>query len=101
VYEECPAGCCPHGGAAQDAECPADLPRAPLPERAAHLYACQMLSTYKIAAVTGVDRQRITRLLHEAGVAVKPSGTGRRLTRRTPEDDRLDALMTKLYVGSE
>jgi len=38
------------------------------PERAAHLYTCQMLSTYKIAAVTGIDRQRITRLLHEGGV---------------------------------
>ena len=94
--EQCPGGCCPHDGAAPDAACPADLPRAPLPERAAHLYACQMLSTYKVGAVTGADRQRITRLLHEAGVAVKPGGAGRR-PRRTPEDDRLDALMTRLY----
>jgi hypothetical protein len=66
VDEQCPGGCCPHDGAGQDAACPADLPRAPLPERAAHLYARQMLSTYKIGAVTGTDRQRITRLLHEA-----------------------------------
>jgi hypothetical protein len=96
VDEQCPGGCCPHDGAALDAACPADLPRAPLPERAAHLYACQMLSTYKVGAVTGVDRQRITRLLHEAGVAVKPGGAGRR-PRRPPEDDRLDALMARLY----
>jgi len=93
---QCPGGCCPHDGAALDAACPADLPQAPLPERAAHLYACQMLSTYQIGAVTGADRQRITRLLHEAGVAVAPGGAGRR-PRRTPEDERLDALMARLY----
>jgi hypothetical protein len=46
--------------------------------------------------VTGVDRQRITRLLHEAGVAVTPGGLGR-YPRRTAEDDRLDALMARLY----
>jgi hypothetical protein len=97
VKEECPVGCCPHGTAGQDAGCPEDLPGAPLPERAAHLYACQMLSTYKIAAITGADRQRITRLLHQAGIKVKPSGTGRRLTRRTAEGERLDQLMTRLY----
>jgi hypothetical protein len=55
-----------------------------------------MLSTYKIGVVTGVDRQRITRLLHEAGVAVTPGGVGRS-PRRTAEDDRLDALMARLY----
>jgi hypothetical protein len=83
MSEGCPAGCCPHDGVAPDARCPADLPLAPLPERAAHLYACQMLSTYKIGAVTGIDRQKITPLLHQAGVAVKPNGAGRRMTRRT------------------
>jgi hypothetical protein len=98
MSEGCPAGCCPHEGAAQDAGCPADLPRAPLPERAAHLYGCQMLSTYKIGAVTGIDRQKITRLLHQAGVAVKPHGAGRHKTRPTPEDDRLDQLMARLYL---
>jgi predicted HTH domain antitoxin len=69
----------------------------PLPERAVHLYACQMLSTYKIATVTGVERQRITRLLRESGIAVKPYGAGRRLTRRTTEVERLDQLMARLY----
>jgi hypothetical protein len=91
---QCPGGCCPHEGAAPGAACPADLPRAPLPERVVHLYACQELSTYKIRAVTGADRQRVSRLLHEAGVALAPGG---RRPRRTPEDDRLDALMTLLY----
>ena len=69
-------GPCPHEGTAQEAECPADLPEAPLPERAAHLYACQMLFTRKIAAITGIDRQRITRLLNQAGITVKPRGAG-------------------------
>lgn len=93
---QCPGGCCPHNGAAQDAACPADLPQAPLPERAAHLYACQMLSIREVRAATGADRQRIARLLREAGVEVGPPGAGRR-PRRTPEDQRLDALMTRLY----
>jgi len=98
MSEECPAGCCPHDGINSDAGCPDDLPLAPLPERAAHLYACQMLSTYKIGAITGADRQRITRLLHEAGINVKPSGTGRRMTRRSAENERLDQLMARLYL---
>ena len=97
MSEECPAGCCPHDGASPDAVCPDDLPGAPLSERAAHLYACQMLSTYKIAAVTGTERQRITRVLRKAGIAVKPYGAGRRLTRRTAEGHRLDQLMARLY----
>jgi hypothetical protein len=98
MSEECPAGCCPHGGIDPEAGCPDDLPQALLPERAVHLYACQMLSTYKIGAITGVDRQRITRLLHEAGINVKPSGAGRRMTRRTAENERLDQLMARLYL---
>jgi hypothetical protein len=56
-----------------------------------------MLSTYKIAAITGADRQRITRLLHKAGIKVKPSGSGRRMARRTAEGERLDQLMARRY----
>jgi hypothetical protein len=93
----CPAGCCPHDGAAGTAECPTDLPQAPLPERVAHLYACQALSTYAIAALTGVDRQRVTRLLHRAGIVVKPRGAGRRRS-QPPEAGRLDQLMAALYL---
>ena len=65
---ECPAGCCPHDSAMMVAGCPGDLPGAPLPERAAHLRACQLMSIRKIAAVTGVDRQRITQLLYEVAI---------------------------------
>jgi predicted HTH domain antitoxin len=54
-----------------------------------------MLSTYKIAALTGIDRQRITRLLRTTGITVKPSG--RRPARRTAEDERLDQIMARLY----
>jgi hypothetical protein len=78
VNEECPVGCCPHETAGPGAGCPDDLPGAPLTERAAHLYTCQMLSTYKIGAITGLNRQYITGLLNRAGIKVKPSGAGRR-----------------------
>jgi hypothetical protein len=98
VSAECPAGCCPHDGINPDAGCPDDLPQAPLPERAAHLYACRSLSTYKIAVVTGIDRQRITRLLRKAGIAVKPRGAGRRKTPRIRGGERLDSLMAVLYL---
>jgi hypothetical protein len=57
-----------------------------------------MLSTRKIALIIGADRGRIARLLHEAGIMVKPRGTGRRQTRRTTESKRLDQLMTRLYT---
>lgn len=97
MSQECPGGCCPHETSARAQGCPDDIPGAPLPERAVHLYACQMLSTYKIAAVTGTERQRITRLLRKAGIVVKPYGAGRRLTRRTSEVERLDQLMARLY----
>lgn len=77
--------------------CPAGIPEAPEPERVAHLYTCRALSTYQIAAVTGIGRQRVTRLLRRAGVAVKPRGAGRRRTRRGAEAERFDRLMAVLY----
>lgn len=97
MNEECPAGCCPHDSGSTDAGCPADLPGAPLTERATHLYLCQMLSTHKIAATTGIGRQRIAGLLHQAGITVKPNGAGRRKARWIAEQERLDQLMTRLY----
>lgn len=69
-----------------------------MPERVVHLYACQGLSTYRIGAITGIGRQRTTRLLRRAGIAVKPRGAGRR---KVPSDlgvQRLDALMTDMYL---
>jgi hypothetical protein len=97
VTEECPVGCCPHDTDSAIIGCPEDVPGVPLTERAAHLYACQMLSTYKIAALTGIDRPRITRLLRTTGITVKPSGRGRRPARRAAEDERLDQIMARLY----
>ena len=44
------------------------------PERLAHLYLCRGLSTYQIAELTGLDRQRVTRALHRAGVPLRPRG---------------------------
>ena len=43
-------------------------------ERLAHLYLCLGLSTYAIAGLSGIDRQRVTRLLRRAGVPVRPRG---------------------------
>jgi hypothetical protein len=120
VFQRCPAGCCPHtsisslplsgaavvvapGGCRADVAggmdgCPADLPAAPLPERISHLYACRELSTYHIAEIVGISRQRITRLLHQAGVAVKPKGAGRPRPSRRPETRTTGAVPASLYL---
>ncbi|MDX6343753.1 MAG: hypothetical protein QOH87_3891 [Trebonia sp.] len=93
---ECPAGCCPHDSASVAAGCPRDLPGAPLPERAAHLRGCQLLSVRKIAAVTGADRLRVTQLLYEVAIEDRPRGAWRRMTRRTAEDERVDQVTALL-----
>jgi hypothetical protein len=95
VSQQCPAGCCPHG---TTPGCPPDLPDVPAPERIAHLYACQLLSTYQIGRITGDSRQRVNRMLRKAGVAVKPRGTGRPRASRDDQAQRLDELMTDLYL---
>lgn len=94
----CTAGCCPHDSEGPPSRgCPEDVPAAPLAERAAHLYACQGLSTYRIAALTGISRQRIGRLLSRSGVAVKPRGAGRPKSRDRAARDA-DDLMEYLYA---
>jgi len=108
VSQQCLAGCCPHdcddpaGNAANGGRvapgCPADVPEAPVPERVAHLYGCRGLSTYRIADVVGVSRQVVTRMLHQAGVPVKPRGGDRRRLPRGPGAGVPDALLADLYV---
>ncbi len=68
------------------------------PEWLAHLYLCRELSTYRIAELIGLDRQRVTRALHRAGVSLRPRGAGRRRPIRRPDDPPgLPQLLADLY----
>lgn len=72
---------------------------ADIAELVSHLYLCEGLSTYRISAATGLDRQRVGRMLAKSGVPVKPRGAGR----RRPVDERqraLDESVERLYVES-
>jgi hypothetical protein len=65
----------------------------------AHLYVCDGLSTYRIAQVTGLDRQRVARLLRRAGVTLRPRGAGgRRPERRRGDPPDLPEILAELYV---
>lgn len=85
----CPHGVSPAGPGSLPDRCADWLPA----DQVVHLYSCQQLSTYRVAQITGMDRQRVTRMLHAAGVAVKPRGSGRR--RRA---DPREALAEDLYL---
>lgn len=99
---ECPAGCCPHDsacrddGACPDEGCPRDLPGAPATERILHLRTCQLLPIGKIAALTGIDRQCVTRLLYDAVAELGPSSVTRRATRQAAEDRWLNEAVARL-----
>jgi hypothetical protein len=68
--------------------------------RLAHLYLCEGFSTYGIAQLTGLDRQRVTRLLHRAGVPLRPRGAGgTRPGQRRPDPLYLGLVLAELYVG--
>jgi len=67
------------------------------PERLAHLYLCRGLSTYRIAELSGLDRQRVTRTLRRAGVPVRPRGAGRLRPVRRDDPPGLPQLMAELY----
>jgi hypothetical protein len=68
------------------------------PGRLAHLYLCRGLSTYRIAELTGLDRQRVTRALHRADVPLRARGAGRlRPLRRLADPPGLPQLMAELY----
>jgi hypothetical protein len=70
---------------------------ADLTQLISHLYLCEGLSTYRIGAVTGIDRQRVNRMLARVGVPVKPRGAGRR--RPVGQDQvALDDVIQHLYT---
>ena len=64
-----------------------------------HLYDCHGLSTYEIAKMVGISRQRVGRLLKKVGVPVKPRGAGRQ---RKPDSEQaaLTDLAVRLYQRS-
>ena len=69
------------------------------PARLAHLYLCEELSTYRIAQLTGLDRQRVTRLLRRTGVQLRPRGAGgTRPERRRGDPANLPGILAGLYV---
>jgi hypothetical protein len=86
------AGCCPYtrGTVAKPVN---------LTALVSHLYDCQGLSTYEIAKLVGIGRQRVGRLLTKAGVPVKPRGAGRQ-RQLDAEQAALTDLAVRLYVRS-
>jgi len=76
---------------------PGDPPVDDLARQVRHLYLCDGLSTYRIAAITGLSRRRVGRVLSQAGVTVKPRGAGR-LRRPSAERAALAKTMEDLYV---
>lgn len=66
-----------------------------------HLYVCRSWSTYKIARQTNLSRQRVTRILHAAGAAIRPRGAGRpRTTGKSGDLAELSRIMRELYLDS-
>jgi len=63
----------------------------------AHLYLCRGLSTYAIGEVTGLNRQRVTRVLRKAGVPLRPRGAGRSRPLRRDDPPGLRPLLARLY----
>jgi hypothetical protein len=75
-------------------------PDGPEPGMLAHLYLCRGLSTYRIAERTGLDRQKVTRLLRRVGVPLRPRGAGRLRPLRRPDDPPgLPQLLADLYTS--
>lgn len=65
----------------------------------AHAYVCRVSSTYTLAAAAGIDRQKVTRLLAQAGIALRPRGAGgRRPHQRVNEPADLPGLLRDLYL---
>ena len=67
--------------------------------RLRHLYLCEQLSTYRIGKITGLDRQRVARLLRKANVPLRPKGAGAvQPPRRGGEPANLPEILAELYV---
>jgi hypothetical protein len=91
---------CPHAASEFPAvPLAADVPRDVVAGLVTHLYLCGGLSTYRIGMITGIDRQRVGRLLAREGVPVKPRGAGR-ARQREDWQAALEALMVSLYRES-
>jgi hypothetical protein len=67
------------------------------PARLAHLYLCRGLSTYAIGEISGLDRQRVTRMLRRAGVPLRPRGAGRLRPVRRDDPPWLPQFLRRLY----
>lgn len=98
------AGCCPYAqrivaSASAAGDHPAGTSGVGTTELVSHLYDCQGLSTYTIAGIVGISRQRVGRLLSKAGVPVKPRGAGRR-RQFDPKLAALTDVAVNLYLGS-
>jgi hypothetical protein len=79
-----------------------DVQSAADPAWLRHLYLCRECSTYEIAGRTGLDRQRVTRMLRKAGVPLRPRGAGRlRALRRAGDPPDLPRLMRDLYEDAK
>jgi len=85
---------CRYCHAGQDAACPG---YGPDPAQLAHLYLCRGLSTYAIGEITGLDRQRVTRMLRRAGVPLRPRGAGRLRPLRRHDPPGLPRVLAELY----
>jgi len=85
---------CRYCHAGQDAAAARD---GPDPARLAHLYLCRSLSTYAIGEVTGLDRQKVARVLRRAGVPLRPRGAGRLRPLRRDDPPGLPRVLAELY----
>jgi hypothetical protein len=85
---------CRYCHAGQDAVPAGDRPD---PAHMAHLYLCRGLSTYAIGEITGLDRQRVTRMLRLAGVPLRPRGAGRLRPLRRDDPPGLPRVLAELY----
>ena len=99
---ESPAPACHYCRAGAESDQPAQAPLSARQETPwlAHLYLCLGLSTYKIAERTGVNRQRVTRVLRKSGVALRPRGAGRLRPERRAWNPDLPSLISALYEGA-